>query len=300
MQKIEHRPYTYTVTQMVLAIILSSLCFVVLGMIAMAIIAAIWPSTGGFTDSLADYLLMNTPHLVLFAAIFLSARWILHTPVRLLATDRPRFSWKLTALSFVASFIVLILVNIPMFFISDVHFFSGVWKARLLLPFILVITPIQTAAEELFFRVLPARLVYRGKMEIENGPMLLLSAVSGILFVLPHLSNNEISMVDNVVTLLFYYFLFGFGAMYISLYTRGFECAFGMHAAINMFTALILGYEGGSLMTAPLFIAENMVDPIYDNVALILLFIIVIFFVTLAAKRGFLGDNKVEGMEENG
>ena len=45
---------------------------------------------------------------------------------------------------------------------------------------------------------------------------------------------------------------------------------------------------------------DEMVDPFYDNIALAILFIFVIFTVTQAAKRGFLGDNKVEREEENG
>lgn len=301
MQKPEYRPYSYTVTQMVLAILLSFLLFIILGMLAMATIASLWPETGGITDNLADLILMNTPHLVLFAAVALSARWLLHTPLGMLATDRPHFSWRLVLLSFLSSLLILAVVNIPLIFFQDVHYLSGSWPKRLLLlPFILVLVPLQTAAEELFFRVLPARLVYRGRMETEYGHMLLLSAVSGLLFVLPHLSANEMELVDNVPALLTYYFLFGFAAMYISLYTRGFECAFGTHAAINMFTALILGYEGGSLVTAPLFMMDEMVDPFYDNIALAILFIFVIFTVTQAAKRGFLGDNKVEREEENG
>ncbi len=301
MMKKEQRPFTYTTTQMVLAILFSSLFFVVVGMMLMGLIALVWPTTGGFTDTIADFILMNAPHLMLFLGVLLSAKWLLHTPLRLLVTDRPRFSWRLTILSFAVAMAVLTVTSIPLFFMTDAHFLQGVWSKRLLmLPFILLLTPIQTVAEELFFRVLPARLVFRGRMEPERGHMLLLCIVSGILFLLPHLANTEFSLTDNPVALLAYYFIAGFGMMYVSLYTKGFECAFGLHTAINLFTFLILGYEGALLDTYPLFIIGTMNDPMYDNSVLILLFAIVTFAVTLAAKKGFLGDNKVVEEGENG
>ena len=78
------------------------------------------------------------------------------------------------------------------------------------LPFLflaLILIPIQTSAEELFFR----GYVLQG-IGLHWKNIWVLSTISGLLFGLPHLLNPEASV--NYPLLGFYYFAFGFSLAY--------------------------------------------------------------------------------------
>ncbi len=90
-----------------------------------------------------------------------------------------------------------------------------VWTLDLqhLFPFVflaLFFIPIQTSAEELFFR---GYILQGFGLRLRN--IWVLSAISGLLFGLPHLLNPEASV--NYPLFGFYYFAFGFSLAYITL-----------------------------------------------------------------------------------
>jgi len=67
-----------------------------------------------------------------------------------------------------------------------------------------------------------------------------LSAISGLLFGLPHLLNPEASV--NYPLLGLYYFAFGFSLAFITLRDGRLELALGAHAANNLFSVIIANY----------------------------------------------------------
>ena len=73
-----------------------------------------------------------------------------------------------------------------------------------------------------------------------------------MFFCLPHLSNQELTFGSNAVAVLSYYLLFGFAGTYLSMRTGGFEVSIGIHAANNLFIALVCNYEHSSLPSLPL------------------------------------------------
>ena len=67
-----------------------------------------------------------------------------------------------------------------------------------------------------------------------------------------------------------YYALFGFGGTFISLKTKGFEPSIGIHAANNLYIALICNYTNSSLPSRPLILSTGAVGTYWDVLQLAL------------------------------
>jgi len=80
---------------------------------------------------------------------------------------------------------------------------------------------------------------------------------------LPHLANPEVSA--GPVLLALFYFSFGAFLALITLKDNGLELALGAHAGNNLFTALLVNYEGGALTTPAIFTATEL-DPLFNLV----------------------------------
>jgi membrane protease YdiL (CAAX protease family) len=131
-----------------------------------------------------------------------------------------------------------------------------------LLPFALVallIIPLQTSAEELFFR--SYLLQWLG---LRLRQPLLLSALSGLAFALPHSANPEVGA--DYWPVMAFYFLLGFALAAITLRTQSAEVALGVHAGNNLFTAVLVNFTGSALETPSLFTASGF-SPWYNLIA---------------------------------
>jgi CAAX protease family protein len=121
----------------------------------------------------------------------------------------------------------------------------------------LVLTPIQTTAEELFFRgylVQGASLV--------SGNFLFLAVASGALSMLPHLLANP-ELDAGFLPVALYYFGFGAFFAWVSLRDGTLELAIGAHAANNLYGAIVVSFEGSALNTPSLFYTDRFV-PAYS------------------------------------
>ena len=136
----------------------------------------------------------------------------------------------------------------------------------------LVFTPIQTTAEEVFFR---GYLVQGASLISSN--FVFLAVASGVLFMLPHLANPGLDSGFLLVAL--YHFGFGAFLAWISLKDGTLELAIGAHAANNLFGAIVLGFEGSALNTPSLFLTDRFV-PVYSLIQFLVtaaLFYVVVF-----------------------
>jgi len=138
------------------------------------------------------------------------------------------------------------------------------FDAARFIPFVLaslVFIPIQTSAEELFFR----GYVLQSVGLLVKNP-LVLSFVSGFLFMAPHLANPEVAV--NFWLLALYYFSFGAFLAYVTLKDNSLELALGIHAGNNLFTAIFANYVGGALATPAIFTVAEL-DAVYNLVGLL-------------------------------
>jgi membrane protease YdiL (CAAX protease family) len=190
--------------------------------------------------------------VVAFAAIALTVKLIHRRPFVSLITPGRRIRWRRIALGFGVWFVLAGLISLV-----EQVIFPGRYALTLnlprLLPFAavaLVLLPIQTSAEELFFR----GYLLQG-IGLLTRNRLLLAALGGLLFALPHIANPEVSV--DFWTVMSFYFAFGAALTLIVLRDNGLELALGVHASNNLFTALLANYKGSALDTPAVFTASG-------------------------------------------
>jgi len=126
----------------------------------------------------------------------------------------------------------------------------------------LILIPIQTSAEELFFR---GYLLQWMGLRLKNKWVL--AFINGVLFFLPHVVNPE--MASNSLLVGLGYFAFGFFTALITLQDNGMELALGMHAANNLFTALFANYTITALSSPALFTIQTL-DASYGLISMVI------------------------------
>ena len=223
-------------------------------------------------DILKAYLIANMPFFAMAFGLFLSLRFLMRTTVRLVITDKRKIDWLLMLKSGGAYLVVAALFTLVHILIRPDQFllYSTDMDAFLrMVPFVLVITPIQTTSEELLMRAIPSRLFRRGKLVRTTKSILLVSLFTALLFTLPHLSNREMLHASQKFPVILYYAIFGFGGTFISLKTKGFEPSIGIHAVNNLYIALICNYTNSSLPSRPLVLSSGAVGTFWDVLQLV-------------------------------
>ncbi len=267
--------------------------------LSMVLISAFWLLLGPiaiqlFAPSGLPYLQANAPFFALGLGIVVSLRLLLKSSFRQLITDHSRFRFPLFVRAFVAYFLTATLFLL-FCFLSDpasIELYPAPFHQKLLmLVLVLVITPIQTSSEEVLFRILPVRIVTGKNLAVGKLHSLLASLFSALLFALPHLSNRELAQAQSPAIVLGYYALFGFVVTYLSLQSGGFEIALAVHAANNLFVALICNYQGSSLPSLPLFESTRALGTWTDLAQLVA----GLFFVWLACRSAFSSPQVQEG-----
>ena len=148
------------------------------------------------------------------------------------------------------------------------------FQAAAFIPFAIItllLIPVQTTAEEVFFR---GWLMQWFSQRFSS--IWILSALSGIAFALPHMANPE--ALNQPALAFVTYASVGFVLGWVTVRDRSLEIAIGAHAAHNLFLSLVAGYEGGALPAEALFVtdsAELGVGSVVFTAVLIPLFIVV-------------------------
>jgi CAAX protease family protein len=210
------------------------------------------------------YLILNIAFFFLFAGIWLVVRVFHERSLRTVVTGRPAIDWRRIRLGFVVWFFMGFLGSLVEFVIWPGTFSVGL-RLSSLIPFIIfallacIVTPIQTTSEELFFR---GYLVQAGTLISRNR--FFLALMSGLLFALPHALNPEVA--EGFALVMLSYFVLGVFLAWISLKDGTLELAIGLHAANNLFAALVVTYPNSALPT-PAIISTNHFSPIYNLVS---------------------------------
>jgi membrane protease YdiL (CAAX protease family) len=202
-----------------------------------------------------------------------------------LVAGRRSVDWGRVGTGFGVLFALVVLSTFVEFLVYPSSFSLGPSLATFV-PFALlalILTPIQTTAEEVFFR---GYLVQGASLISFN--FLFLAVASGVLSMAPHLlANPELDSGFLLVSL--YYFGFGAFFAWISLRDGTLELAIGAHAANNLFGAIVLTFEGSALNTPSLFYTDRFV-PAYNLiqflVAAVLFYIAVFVLFKRRTKKG--------------
>ncbi|CAI8320860.1 MAG: Uncharacterised protein [Bacteroidota bacterium] len=221
--------------------------------------------------------LLLLPFALAFVAILLITKLLHKLSLRELITSRAKVDWKRIRFSFGAvalSFIVMLIVG---YFIDPE---SVQWNFKpksfaMLVLISVVMVPLQTSAEELFFRgylmqglgrIFPMRLL----------PFIITSTLFGLL----HFANPEVDKLGDII--LITYLATGFFLGAITLMDEGLELALGFHAGNNLFLSLFLTSDWTIFQTDSLFI--DMSEPNVTAYIIGPLLIYAVLFLVYAKK----------------
>jgi hypothetical protein len=225
------------------------------------------------------FVILNVSFILFFAGIWLAAVAIHRRPLRSVVTARPNIHWQRMGLGFVVWFLLGILGSAVEYLIWPETFSYHLEPITFLLfAFIaLILTPIQTTSEELFFR---GYLVQAGSLISRNA--IFLSLLSGVLFALPHIGNPE--MEANFYVVLLAYFVLGAFLAAISILDGTIELAIGVHAANNLFAGLVVTFPQSALPTPAIFYTTHF-DPVFNLIVTVLLCAIFYLIVFVWRKK---------------
>jgi len=187
--------------------------------------------------------------LPLLIATLLAYRIFLKKNIKSLFTSRDRYSYKRTWIGFASLALISIAFgSFDLILNWDSYTFS--FKASAFLPYLLIaltLLPIQTTAEELFFRGWIQRWLDNGKKKQWS-----ISILSGAIFSLPHLANPEVAGNELIFPIISYGAT-GFMLAWVTYRDKSLELAIGAHFANNLLAALLVSSQDSALPSVSLF-----------------------------------------------
>ena len=184
----------------------------------------------------------------LVATLFVVAR-VHRRPVLSAITTRPGLDWRRVFVAFGLWFGLNLIFECISYLISPGDYsFRGVsWSFLALLLVACCLLPLQIAFEEILFR--GYLLQGLGRLFKNRWLPLILTAVG---FGLMHAQNPEV-MEYGLSKMMIYYIGIGLILGIITILDNGLELALGIHAATNIYSAVVVSYESGALQTEALF-----------------------------------------------
>jgi membrane protease YdiL (CAAX protease family) len=204
---------------------------------------------GNIKTAWSEYLIGLIAFVPFFLGLYLHTL-IIKRPFRSLITPRAKLDVShivlgaVTWLLIVSSFALLGKLIDPesMSYTFDLQIFL---PAVLILVFLL---PIQTTAEELFFRGFLSQTLSK----VMKNPIVI-NVIASLIFASLHLANPEVK--DDYVSALLVYGSIGFAWGFAAYLFGSLEIAIGAHLANNAFGLLIVGYENSALPSSAIFTA---------------------------------------------
>jgi membrane protease YdiL (CAAX protease family) len=240
---------------------------------------------------LVEFLVTMSSFIPFILATLLVVRFIHNRPVQTLITGEPRVRWKRIFVGGGIWFAIAALIATVESLLYPGRYVLTFQPGELLVfvIFALILIPIQTSAEEVFFR---GYLLQWIGLRLKNKWVL--SVLNGLLFFLPHTANPEMAVDSTLVGL--GYFVFGFVFTLVTVQDNGMELALGVHAANNLFIALFANYTITALPSPSLFTVQEL-DPVYGLISLVVgsILFFVIYFTLLVPKAQYAHSEQDRG-----
>jgi membrane protease YdiL (CAAX protease family) len=211
-----------------------------------------------------DFVASNVDFMLLILGTWMLHVFLHRRPWRTLITTRQSISWR-RIFQGAAVWGVIMLCSVV---IQSVLFPERyVWTfdaQRWLLFFILalLLTPIQCAAEEVFFRGYLLQAFGR----ISRHP-LVAASLSSVMFTLPHLANPEVT-ANGMWIMVVTYFAMGLFFALVALRDARLELSIGAHTANNFFLMVFFGYKDSPLPASAMFTTQAY-DPVFSLVSVV-------------------------------
>lgn len=207
--------------------------------------------------------MLNSSFIPFFLSILLTFKYLLKIDPSELFTTSERS--HLNSFFIGSSWLLLLSISAGLeYLIEPERFtFSANLSATIaFIPIAILVTPLQTASEELFFRAYLAKW-----MEYLSAKRYMIILFSGILFLAVHLLNPEIQILGNDPFIYIYYFLFGAFMMAIALLDNSFILPIIIHTVNNLFSVILVNYRGTVLDSPALFIDSHL-NPLVSTITL--------------------------------
>jgi uncharacterized protein len=216
------------------------------------------------------YIFLNLPFVFPLLTIFVLTKWFHQRPIGTLISARRSPNLKrifagawVWGLLFILTEVLLYLMH------PQAYKFTFEPLSWLILASVaFVLTPLQTSAEEFFFR---SYLLQGMGLLVRNR--VVLAVLNGILFTIPHLSNPEIARNPGLIAL--NYFGMGIFLAYITLRDQSLDLALGAHAANNLCSFLLVNTADSVIPTNALVTVSQ---PEHPAISLLILAIMVGIF----------------------
>lgn len=236
------------------------------------------PQTSQFEgfDTIWIYLAINFSFILFGLALYLAIRFIHQRPLRTLVTPHRKVNWRRILQGGGVYLILLIVLEVVyvLVFRGSYNLTFRPDKFFVFLLIALIVTPIQTTVEELFFRGYIMQWI---GLKVKKA--LLPIVGSSFVFMLPHLFNPEVA--KGFFLLATAYFALGLFLAIITVKDNTLELAIGVHAANNLFTALLVNYTNSALPSESIFVGE--LNPVSSLLSLI--FIVIAFYMVFFGRR---------------
>ena len=231
-------------------------------------------------ESILSFVMTMLASMFFLFGIILAIRYVHQRPLRTLITTARLVSWRRFLQGFAVWFVLCGLMSLAEALIYPGRYVLTLDLHRFITFAFLAIflVPIQTSAEELFFR---GYILQGFGLRLHN--IWILSTISGAIFMVPHLLNPEARV--NYGLMGFYYFFIGAVMAYVTLRDGRLELALGLHAANNLFSALVANYTTTALPTPSLFTVTTL-DPLYSVLAAVTGLVVFLLIFIGSFRRG--------------
>ncbi|MEM6450064.1 MAG: CPBP family intramembrane glutamic endopeptidase [Cyanobacteria bacterium P01_D01_bin.105] len=239
------------------------------------------PVTG--VSPLVLYVFYNLAFPFFLLGIYLAVRYLHGRSLRTLITPFRRVSWLRIGQGFSVFFMLKVIEILVSYWSAPEEFTLNVFQPQLFFTFlawVMVLTPLQITAEELFCR---GYLLQGIGSKLGNLVAVLLTTT---LFTALHGFNPEVSSQANpegTISILLYYFMVGAFLGWLTIKDKTIELALGVHAANNIATFLLVTSPNSAIPSPAIF----SIADIEASFASLFLTALLLFVFAVVVFRGF-------------
>lgn len=204
-------------------------------------------------NPLITFIALNFSFIFLLIGIFIAVEFIHLRTIKTLFTPHRKINWRRVFQGFLFFFIFSGIASVVEYYLYPGSY-QIVFDQKKYIPFLvaaLILTPLQTTAEEVLMR----GYVLQSTGIFFRNPIIL-SILNGLIFASLHLINPEAT--QNPLMAMLNYFIVGVFLTFITLKDNGLELAMGIHAAINLYAATIVNYADSAVETESIFLVNKL------------------------------------------
>jgi membrane protease YdiL (CAAX protease family) len=236
-------------------------------------------TTSLYVKNILNLSTMYLPFVGLLVGLVITARFILKRSIKTFITPAPQINFKKIGFGFSLFAGIMMVSHIAFGLLFKEHYSfeqPAVSDYALLVLFVMILAPIQTTAEELFFR----GFLLQWYSKISKQPVIL-ALIVGFFFGMMHFSNPEMG-TDKWITGFNYVFV-GFSITYITIKTNSSELAIGLHAANNMFLMLFIKKADSVVGDIPSLFLVSSISPLISTMFSLMVY--TLFYLTIRHKK---------------